>query len=1026
MVDMGSRILLFSLLLTIGTLTTPAREAAAQSGPPCATGNCFAVVLHGDTQAYETDHANFPDEGLLHWKAVHQWACGTHTQGGYTEESTGQTMPLSLFVGLGDIALEETALDGQYSPSPTLIAKTNRVDETIAVLDACQMPYLLIMGNHDVEESTDLAIAYDAILGEGEQTDGVTVSELGCLNEFKVNGACPNLDRTFYKKRCLDHGVPTLDVSKCDTLLGEWYLGGGGSLVGESAVPPGNSILAGSRGTNVPPIDQAGRHRVGIVEAPGGERVLFAGLESADSAIAHSSAWLDKLFAANADVPTVVIHHEGAIYRVPSILEDNSQIFLSVNGHNRGLSNAAFSFKSEPPLELPYLVTQLQRDFNAESVLTSNYAVSGEGWIAVAVFDLDRGEVRVRSLQIDAVRGGVRSHCDLQNFDGPAVVCSNLPGQTSDPTVTADIVAYDWVHISGSSDSEYSVAIPETIPRTDNCPGVRSFNFTDSDGDDFGDPCDNCPFVANPMQENTDGQGAGDICNADFDLDDWDDDVDNCEFVANPLQQDTDGDHIGDACNSASDPCYDESDPFANPTCGAAAVDPDGDEYSVLGGNPDNCPYDYNPSQLNTDGQGAGDICNADFDLDEWDDDVDNCEFVANASQADVLDAHGGALGDGAGDACDVCPTILDPGQEDLDGDSIGDACNDALDCDGDELANTLDACPWNPSASSPDTDGDGIPDVCDYCVGAGPCIYPDQDSDGISTAFDNCPFAANPGQADTDGDGSGDACDFDDDNDGVNDGRDNCRTIPNGPLAGPNNQANDDGDSHGDVCDNCLGLVNENQYDSDYDGYGNLCDCDFTNSGLCGPVDSLYLGFAWGPMGDGNPDPDMDGNGVVGGSDFGLFMPLFMSSMAGRSGYACAGTYGAQLGVTPCVAPEDFHDDDADLVSNVADNCRVVANGPNEGPANQLDTNGDGLGNACDCDYDNDGACSTSDYGLLLGAWGPYGVYNADIDADGDGAIATPDFLSLLNGYWYPTLLTSGYQCIPDISVVGPSCTAP
>ncbi len=77
--------------------------------------------------------------------------------------------------------------------------------------------------------------------------------------------------------------------------------------------------------------------------------------------------------------------------------------------------------------------------------------------------------------------------------------------------------------------------------------------------------------------------------------------------------------------------------------------------------------------------------------------------------------------------------------------------------------------------------------------------------------------------------------------------------------------------------------------------------------------------------------------------------------------------------------------DSDSDGLSDPADNCTLVAN------ADQRDTNGDGYGNLCDPDLNNDGLVNFADVAL----WAPFfnTVTNGDEDLNGDGFANFGDF---------------------------------
>lgn len=189
--------------------------------------------------------------------------------------------------------------------------------------------------------------------------------------------------------------------------------------------------------------------------------------------------------------------------------------------------------------------------------------------------------------------------------------------------------------------------------------------------------------------------------------------------------------------------------------------------------------------------------------------------------------------GDGIFDSEDNCPDTPNTDQADMDGDGIGDVCDD--DRDGDGVLNQVDNCPDIPNSDQGDIDRDGIGDVCDD----------DRDGDGVRNDFDNCPDIPNLDQADRDGDGIGDVCDDDRDGDGIKNDADNCPDVPNP------DQQDTDGDGIGDACsddrdgdgikdnvDNCPDVPNTDQRDTDGDGVGDACDDDIDGDGIPNAVD--------------------------------------------------------------------------------------------------------------------------------------------------------------------------------------------
>jgi len=400
-------------------------------------------------------------------------------------------------------------------------------------------------------------------------------------------------------------------------------------------------------------------------------------------------------------------------------------------------------------------------------------------------------------------------------------------------------------------------------------------------------------------------------------------------------------------------PVIDQGDNAAAPTLDLGGIprilDGDGDDvYRV-----DLGAYEYS---RDSDGDGT----------DDWQDTDDDDDGIADDGDGSGSERDMPCTGGQTSGCDDNCRVVSNPGQEDLDADGIGDACDP--DADGDGVADVVDCLPLVRGVAAPaGSIGNtlrlsraGLITPVDWArayqghvsnlyrgtiVPGQAWTYDEtcllEETTGVSydesevppsgTAYFYLASARNACGESPAGHGSltGDhlptttcsSTNQDLDMDGVADLMDNC------PGQSDVGQADSDTDFVGDACDNCPGLPNYDQMARDTDAFGDACD-------NCPTV--------------ANPDQaDSDGDGI---------------------GNVC----------------DDCLDTDVDGVCDIGDNCPTVQN------PSQLDSDLDGLGDKCDecTDLDGDGfgdpgfpasTCATDNCPTVQNPM--------QVDSDGDGS---------------------------------------
>jgi len=373
--------------------------------------NCFAVFVMPDTQGYTWN--NFAGvNGANHLLRFADYVCAN--SGGtpatrWREPATGKLMPIKMAVQLGDLTNGNTPEEWQ------------RISALFDELDACSVPYLVVPGNHDGP----------TLPGSSQAEPPYSLANV-LYNEY-FGAPCTPAPPGEPDKACETPGNPYFDgparagwspPDLCDDPPncappgpglpnGEWFLGNGDDIAASS-----RDTLPGE--TPGPPTAEPGRHRMAVVHAPGGEKVVFVGLELGFD-VSDLDAPLDVL-SSFPDSPAILLHHAAFLQNASGsgpfnaqgwgsdtlggsipfgqdvlnrLLDPNPQILLTLNGHTGVTATKQYTSQASG-----HSVWRLLRNYQGVMQEGAIGGVWGAGWNVMMAFDPDAGEVRIRSYRV--------------------------------------------------------------------------------------------------------------------------------------------------------------------------------------------------------------------------------------------------------------------------------------------------------------------------------------------------------------------------------------------------------------------------------------------------------------------------------------------------------------------------------------------------------------------------------------------------------------------------------------------------